>query len=114
MYYTWVERAWKAGLRIMVSEGTNISALCELAKTLGTAHNPAALGYDCNDMNLGIAQVKYLYQLQDYVDAQEGGPGKGWFRIVSSPADASKGRTAGKPAVVPGREYAEDLQSGVE
>src|SRR3546814_15798777 len=54
MYYTWVERAWKAGLRIMVSEGTNISALCELAKTLETAHNPAALGYDCNDMNLGI------------------------------------------------------------
>src|SRR3546814_7781502 len=85
-----------------LSEGTNISALCELAKTLETAHNPAALGYDCNDMNLGIAQVKYLYQLQDYVDAQEGGPGKGWFRIVSSPADARKVINDGKIAVVPG------------
>src|SRR3546814_3226105 len=107
MYYTWVERAYKAGLRIMVSEGTNISALCELAKTLETAHNPAAIGYDCNDMNLGIAQVKYLYQLQDYVDAQEGGPGKGWFRIVSSPADARKVINDGKLAVVPGLEFAD-------
>ncbi|HET8883573.1 MAG TPA: hypothetical protein VFM56_15490, partial [Solimonas sp.] len=105
MYYTWVERAYKAGLRIMVSEGTNINALCELAKTLETTHNPAALGYECNDMKLGIAQVKYLYQLQDYVDAQEGGPGKGWFRIVSTPAEARKVINDGKLAVVPGLEF---------
>src|SRR3546814_18942075 len=58
-------------------------------------------------MNLGIAQVKYLYQLQDYVDAQEGGPGKGWFRIVSSPADARKVINDGKLAVVPGLEFAD-------
>ncbi|NKF24451.1 peptidase M19 [Solimonas sp. C16B3] len=105
MYYKWVERAWKAGLRIMVSEGTNIAALCQVAKTFETATNPQALGYDCNDMNLGIAQIKYLYQLQDYVDAQEGGPGKGWFRIVKSPAEARKVINDGKLAVVPGLEF---------
>src|SRR3546814_12241449 len=62
-------------------------------------------------MNLGIAQVKYLYQLQDYVDAQEGGPGKGWFRIVSSPADARKVINDGKLAVVPGLEFADLFNS---
>ncbi|MEW6167126.1 MAG: peptidase M19 [Pseudomonadota bacterium] len=100
MYYKWVERAWKAGLRIMVSEGTNIQALCNLARTI-TLHLTA----ECEDMAVGIAQVKYLYQLQDYVDAQEGGPGKGWFRIVKDPAEARQVINAGKLAVVPGLEF---------
>lgn len=107
MYYTWVERAYKAGLRILVTEGTNINALCELAQTLETTHNPAALGFECNDMKLGIAQIKYLHQLQDYVDAQEGGPGKGWFRIVGNPAEAREVINDGKLAVVPGLEFAD-------
>ncbi len=105
MYYKWVERAWKAGLRIMVSEGTNIAALCEVARIYATTINPAALGYDCNDMSLGINQVKYLKTLQDYVDAQEGGPGKGWFRIVGDPAQAREVINDGKLAVVPGLEF---------
>ncbi|WP_028079405.1 hypothetical protein [Solimonas soli] len=105
MYYKWVERAWKAGLRIMVSEGTNIAALCDLAKTLEVTHNPAAASYDCNDMRLGIAQIQYLKMLQDYVDAQEGGPGRGWFRIVGSPAEARQVINDGKLAVVPGLEF---------
>ncbi|HEX4896060.1 MAG TPA: hypothetical protein VFV11_07005 [Solimonas sp.] len=105
MYYKWVERAWKAGLRIMVSEGTNIAALCEVARIYATTINPAAAGYDCNDMSLGINQVKYLKTLQDYVDAQEGGPGKGWFRIVGSPAEARRVINEGKLAVVPGLEF---------
>ncbi|MFA5938755.1 MAG: hypothetical protein WC809_05315 [Sinimarinibacterium sp.] len=106
MYYKWVERAWKAGLRIMVSEGTNIAALCEVAKVYMTTVNPDAQSFDCNDMNLGVGQVKYLYQLQDYVDAQEGGPGKGWFRIVKDPAEARRVINDGKLAVVPGLEFA--------
>ncbi|HSW11521.1 MAG TPA: hypothetical protein VLI06_01705 [Solimonas sp.] len=105
MYYKWVERAWKAGLRVMVSEGTNIAALCEVARIYATTINPAAAAYDCNDMNLGIGQVKYLKTLQDYVDAQEGGPGKGWFRIVGNPAQARQVINEGKLAVVPGLEF---------
>ncbi|MFP5305757.1 MAG: peptidase M19 [Gammaproteobacteria bacterium] len=105
MYYKWVERAWKAGLRIMVSEGTNIAALCEVAKLYMTTVRPEAAGYECNDMALGIGQVKYLYQLQDYVDAQEGGPGRGWFRIVKDPAEARRVINDGKLAVVPGLEF---------
>ncbi|MEO6697796.1 MAG: hypothetical protein ABIR53_00210 [Paraperlucidibaca sp.] len=101
MYYKWVERAWKAGMRIMVSEGTNIAALCEVGRL--SALRPSA---ECNDMRLGIAQVKYLFQLQDYVDAQEGGPGKGWFRIVRSPQEARRVINDGKLAVVAGLEFA--------
>lgn len=101
MYYKWVERAWKAGMRIMVSEGTNIAALCEVGRL--AVLRPGA---DCNDMRLGIAQVKYLFQLQDYVDAQEGGPGMGWFRIVRSPQEARRVINDGKLAVVAGLEFA--------
>ncbi|HEY0914733.1 MAG TPA: hypothetical protein VGE22_07680 [Solimonas sp.] len=106
MYYKWVERAWKAGLRVMVSEGTNIAALCEVAQIYMLTVKPGeALTYDCNDMNLGINQVKYLKTLQDYVDAQEGGPGKGWFRIVGDPTQAREVINEGKLAVVPGLEF---------
>lgn len=102
MYYKWVERAWKAGLRIMVSEGTNINALCELGKTISL--KPTA---ECNDMAVGLSQVKYLHELQDYVDAQEGGPGKGWFRIVKDPTEARAVINEGKLAVVPGLEFSD-------
>lgn len=101
MYYKWVERAWKAGMRIMVSEGTNIAALCEVGRA--AVLRPDA---DCNDMSVGIKQVKYLFDLQNYVDAQEGGPGKGWFRIVTSPKMAREVINEGKLAVVAGLEFA--------
>ena len=29
-------------------------------------------------------------ELQDYIDAQNGGPGKGWFRIVTDPFQARR------------------------
>ena len=65
MYYKWVERAYKAGLRVMVSEGTNIAALCEVARIYASTINPQALTYDCNDMSLGINQVKYAMMLAE-------------------------------------------------
>ncbi|MGH8454330.1 MAG: peptidase M19, partial [Nevskiales bacterium] len=114
MYYKWVERAWKAGLRILVSEGTNIEALCQVAQVYESTVNPAAAStIDCNDMNLGINQVKYLFELQDYVDAQEGGPGKGWFRIVKNPAEARAVINDGKLAVVPGLEFSNIFRCNV-
>ena len=26
-----------------------------------------------------------MYEMQDYIDAQFGGPGEGWYRIVTEP-----------------------------
>ncbi len=105
MYYKWVERAWKAGLRILVSHGTNIDSLCQVGRTYVATLRPEATGYDCDDMSLGFKQDQYLYELQDYVDAQQGGPGQGWFRIVKSPQEARVVINDGKLAVVPGLEF---------
>jgi len=100
MYYRFVERAWKSGMRVMVSLGTNIEALCNIAKaSVGDANA------DCTDMGVGMKQVAYLKDMQNYIDAQEGGPGKGWFRIVGTPAEARAVIAQGKLAVVPGLEF---------
>ncbi len=107
MYYKWVERAWQAGLRILVTHGTNIDSLCQVGRAgQATIRGPEALAYDCDDMSLGFKQDEYLFELQDYVDAQEGGPGKGWFRIVKDPVEARRVINDGKLAVVPGLEFA--------
>lgn len=108
MYHAWVERAWRAGLRVMVNHGTNIAALCRVGQTY--AGKPEA---DCNDMSVATKQVEYLYDVQDYIDAQFGGPGKGWYRIVRSPAEARKVANEGKLAVVLGVEVAQVFNCGV-
>ena len=41
-----------------------------------------------------------MHALQDYVDAQAGGPGKGFFQIVTDPFSARRVINAGKMAVV--------------
>ncbi|MES2684209.1 MAG: peptidase M19 [Pseudomonadota bacterium] len=100
MYYKWIERAWKAGLRTMTIHGTTIEALCNIAR--------ASYGdkmSECVDMEVGVQQVQYMYDVQDYVDAQEGGPGKGWFRIIKSPAEARAVIAEGKLAVILGLEF---------
>ena len=45
-----------------------------------------------------------MHKLEDYVDAQHGGPGKGWYRIVTNPGQAREVINAGKMAVVMGIE----------
>ncbi|WP_374960889.1 peptidase M19 [Spongiibacter tropicus] len=108
MYYKWVERAWLAGLRIMVNHGTNIAGLC----TVGTIYSLHP-GADCNDMSIAIKQIKYMYELQDYIDAQYGGPGEGWYRIVTSPQQAREVINDGKLAVVLGMEAAQVFDCGM-
>ena len=105
MYIGWVKRAYKSGLRIMVSHGTNIDSLCQVGRAAMSSIRPQNLNSDCDDMSLGFKQDKYMYQAQDYIDAQEGGPGKGWFRIVKTPAEARAVINDGKLAVVLGLEF---------
>ncbi len=108
MYYRWVERAWLSGLRLMVNHGTNIAALCRIGQTYSMMPNA-----DCDDMGVAIKQIEYLYEVQDYIDAQSGGPGKGWYRIVKSPQEARAVINEGKLAVVLGVEVAQVLDCGV-
>ena len=100
MYYKWIERAYKAGLRTMSIHGTSIEALCNIA-----AASYGDKMAECGDMEVGTAQVRYLYDIEKYVDAQQGGPGKGWFRIVKDPTEARSVIADGKLAVIPGLEF---------
>jgi hypothetical protein len=103
-YYTGIERAWKAGLRVMVTQLVDNEALCTL---MTKRHNP------CNDMQSVRIQAKDLRALQNYIDAQSGGPGKGFFRIVTNPFQARRVINSGKLAVVEGIEVSHLFNCGV-
>jgi hypothetical protein len=102
-YWTGIERAWKAGLRVLVTNLVDNEALCEL---MTKRHNP------CNDMDAVRLQAKDLRDLQDYVDAQSGGPGKGFFQIVTNPFQARQVINQGKLAVVEGIEVSDLFNCG--
>lgn len=114
MYWRWVERAYKAGLRVMTVHGTNIEALCDVAKNTGNDKDADLQDTDCTDMGVGVKQVQYLYDMEQYIDAQAGGPGKGWFRIVRDPGEARAVIADGKLAVVPGLEFSNMFGCKVE
>jgi hypothetical protein len=104
MYYKWVERAWRGGLRVYTNLFVNNAALCEIypIKT-----NP------CDDMASIRLQAQRIYELQDFIDTQHGGPGQGWFRIVTDPAQARSVIEQGKLAVVLGVEVSQPFGCGI-
>lgn len=99
IYWKWLERAWLSGLRIMVNDVVDNETLCKLQRNL--SGSPLQ---DCNEMNSAGRQVGSMYGMQDYVDAQYGGRGKGWLRIVLSPSEARSVIADGKLALVLGIE----------
>src|SRR5690606_32306525 len=103
-YYRWLERTYRSGLRLVVQLAVDNSALCfvNLFKT-----------HSCNEMQAVDRQLADLYALQDYVDAQYGGPGKGWLRIVRNPFQARRIINEGKLAVVMGIEVSEPFNCGM-
>ena len=105
-YYRWLERAWRGGLRIFVNLFVENHALCAIAPE----RKP---GYNCNEMDSVRRQAADLKHLETYIDAQSGGPGKGWFRIVSDPFQARRVVNAGKLAVVPGIEVSSLFDCGL-
>lgn len=100
-YYKWVERAHLSGMRLMVVYAVENEVLCNIAGLLGEG------GKSCDTLNSVRRQVDDLNALQDYVDAQSGGPGKGFFRIVLDPSEARRVIADGKLAVVIGIEASE-------
>ncbi|HEX2084613.1 MAG TPA: Coagulation factor 5/8 type domain-containing protein [Solirubrobacteraceae bacterium] len=90
-YWRWIERAHLAGLRLMVMGVNENRELCELQANRET---------NCNEMDTvrrGFAAIK---ELQDYVDAQAGGPGRGFFQIVTDPYEARRVINQGRMAVI--------------
>ncbi|MEZ4430024.1 MAG: hypothetical protein R3A51_20285 [Nannocystaceae bacterium] len=101
-YYRWLERAYLAGLRLVIQHATTNSVICHL--NVGEGYQQVR--YSCNDMVAVNRSIEEAYALERYIDAHAGGPGLGWFRIVLTPAEAREVIKAGKLAVVLGIETA--------
>ncbi len=106
VYYKWLERAWMGGLRVLVALNTDNEGLCEI-------YPFKRPGYNCNEMQSVRRQIANLYELERYIDAQEGGPGKGWFRLVKNPFQARRVINRGKLAVVIGIETSKLFDCGL-
>lgn len=109
-YYKWIERAYLGGLRMMVTDLVENEVLCNVQKTINPASwiNPNS----CNTMDSIRLQAKRMNEMEAYIDAQSGGPGKGWFRLVDSPAEARQVIADGKMAVLMGVEASETFNCG--
>ncbi|MFE7775248.1 discoidin domain-containing protein [Streptomyces sp. NPDC057445] len=97
-YYAWVERAWRGGQRVLVNDLVTNGVICSVYffKDRG-----------CDEMTSIRLQAQKTYELQAYIDKMYGGPGKGWFRIVTDTAQAREVIEQGKLAVVLGVETSE-------
>jgi hypothetical protein len=95
VYYVWLERAWRAGLRLVVAQTVEDEPICRIVPRKA---------YSCDETRAIARQVRRLRALQNYVDAQSGGPGRGFFRLVYGPRQARSVIERGKLAVVIGAE----------
>ena len=59
---------------------------------------------ECKDMPSVSRQINEAYNMQNSIDARNGGTGQGWFRIVKNPEEAIEVMRQGKLAVVLGIE----------
>jgi len=103
VYYKWLERAWRGGLRMFTNLLVDNNQLCKVYPFKRNS---------CNEMDGVRLQAKRIRQLERYIDAQSGGPGEGWFRIVTDPFEARRVINEGKLAVVLGIEVSVPLDCG--
>ncbi|MEU9133029.1 discoidin domain-containing protein [Kitasatospora sp. NPDC048540] len=97
-YYAWVERAWRGGERVLVNDLVTNGVICSVYffKDRG-----------CDEMSAIRLEAQKSYDMQAYIDKMYGGPGKGWFRIVTDSDQARQVIEQGKLAVVLGVETSE-------
>ena len=86
----------------MVQHATTQETVCQLLTSPEIGAQP--LRYSCNDMVAVDRIIEETYKMERYIDAQSGGPGEGWFRIVLTPEEAREQIRAGNMAVVLGIE----------
>jgi hypothetical protein len=94
-YYAWLERAWLAGERLVVAQTVEDEPLCRIQPVRS---------HSCDETETIRLEIRRLKALRDYVDAQSGGSGRGWFRLVYSPRQARRAIKRGKLAVLIGVE----------
>ena len=103
VYYRWLERAWRGGLRMFTNLLVDNNQLCKIYPFKRNS---------CNEMDGVRLQARRIHELERYIDAQNGGPGEGWFRIVTDPFEARRVINEGKLAVVLGIEVSVPLDCG--
>ena len=84
----------------MVQHAVANQVICDLQVSI----HPHKEQYQCNDMVSVEQSILETYAMERYIDAQAGGEGKGFFRVVTSPEEARAVIGAGKMAVVLGIE----------
>jgi microsomal dipeptidase-like Zn-dependent dipeptidase len=99
-YYVWLQRAWMAGLRLVVAQTVEDQPICDIEPVKS---------HSCDETQTIRLEIAELKALQRYVDAQSGGRGRGWFRIVTDPRQARRVIERGKLAVVIGVESSDPL-----
>jgi microsomal dipeptidase-like Zn-dependent dipeptidase len=95
IYYRWLQRAWLGGMRLAVAQAVEDQPLCDIEPRKS---------HSCDETTTVEAEIARMRAMQRYVDAQSGGPGKGWLRLVYDPAQARKVIARGKLAVLIGVE----------
>jgi len=100
VYYKWLERAWRGGLRLFTTLLVDNAALCQVWVQKKNK---------CNEMDTVRLEAKRLHEMVRYIDAQSGGPGEGWLRIVTDPFQARAVMNAGKLATDMGIEVSTPL-----
>ena len=111
-YYRWIERAFLGGQKMMVTHLVENEVLCNLQSTL----LPQSWGgtNSCNTMGSIDLHIFRLHEMQAYTDAQAGGPGKGFFQLVSTPDEARQVIADGKMAIMLGIEASELFNCGLK
>jgi hypothetical protein len=94
-YWKWLERSWRGGQRILVNLLVQNNKLCQLYPI---KHN------SCDDMDMVRLEAQDMRDMERYIDAQYGGPGRGFYRIVTDPYQARQVINSGRMAVVMGIE----------
>ena len=95
VYYRWLERAWMGGLKLLVAQTVEDESLCNVEPRKS---------HSCDETATVELEAKQLRALQDYIDAQSGGRGRGWFRLVYNSRAARRAIERGKLAVLIGVE----------
>jgi microsomal dipeptidase-like Zn-dependent dipeptidase len=95
VYYRWLQRAWIGGLRLVTAQLVEDQPLCEIEPRRN---------HSCDETATIELELEHMHALQNYVDAQSGGPGRGWLRLVYDPSQARRVIEQGKLAVLVGVE----------
>ena len=95
IYYRWLQRAYMAGLRVVVAQLVEDQPLCEIEQFRS---------HSCDETDTIELEAQRLRELADYVAAQSGGPRRTWFRLVTNSKQARRAIARGQLAVLMGVE----------